>query len=934
VSDMDDRPGGPETERRILDIVRGLVAEVRGSSRQGGVSLDDSLDRDLGLGSLERVELLVRLEQAFGVAVPDAAMAEAERPRDLVAAILSGAQPSTRERTPQPAPAPGRAASAPGSAETLVDVLRWHAEVNPDRPHIFLREENGTETPITYRTLWERASAVAVFLREQGLRRGNSVALMLRTEEAFFPAFFGILLSGGVPVPIYPPFRLDRLEEYAERESGILRNAEARLLLTFPEAERLARLLRGRVPSLGEVTTVARIAEAGIIAPESGLTAGDPALIQYTSGSTGAPKGVLLTHTNLLANIRAIAEGIAITPDDVGVSWLPLYHDMGLIGSWLAALYYAIPIAILSPLSFLSRPARWLHTIQAHRGTLSCAPNFAFDLCVRKVRDDEIEGLDLSSWRLAFNGSEPVSPESIERFTRRFAPYGFRPQAMCPVYGLAESAAGLTVSPIGRLPRVDRIERVAFEGRREARPVTSEATDVLEFVAVGRPLPGHEVRVIDDDGRTLAERREGRVEFRGPSVTTGYFRNPDATQAVRRDGWMDSGDLGYWADGELVITGRRKDLIIKAGRNLYPQELEEAVGSLPGVRKGCVAAFGVDDREIGTQRLVVVAETRHADEDDRTRLQDAIVDRVVATVGVPPDAVVITDPGTVLKTSSGKIRRSATCQAYLSGRLGAGQRSVSAQWARLMMQDLPGRVWRGLAGAARFASAGYVWAATGATVPILGALVVASPVGRSTNRLVRLWCRGLLRLAGCPIRLTGAENLLGAMPAVLVANHASYVDSLVLMAALPLDFLFVAKRELLSTPLVRTIIRKCGHLTVERFDLSRSLADAERVVEALRAGASLLFFPEGTFDRSPGLLPFRLGAFRAAVEVQCPVVPVVIRGTRRVLPPDSWLPRPGMITVTVGAPIKPEAGGWRAMVRLRDLARAEIARGVGEPHAA
>jgi fatty-acyl-CoA synthase len=933
MSEENDQAAGPEVERRILEIVQGLVAELRGSSHEGRVSLDDSLDRDLGLGSLERVELMLRLEQAFSVALPDAVMAEAEQPRDLVAAILSGA-PSTRERCTKPAPLPGPAASAPESAATLPDVLRWQAEANPDRVHIFLREDNGTEAPITYRALWERASAVAAGLRERRLRRGDSVALMLRTEEAFFPAFFGILLCGGVPVPIYPPFRLDRLEEYAERAAGILRNAEARLLLTFPEAERLAGLLRGRVPSLGEVTTIARIAGGGDAAPEAGLAAGDPALIQYTSGSTGAPKGVLLTHANLLANIRSIAEGIAIRADDVAVSWLPLYHDMGLIGSWLAALYYAIPIAILSPLAFLSRPVRWLHTIQARRGTLSCAPNFAFDLCVRKIRDDEIEGLDLSSWRLAFNGSEPVSSASIERFTRRFAPYGFRPEAMCPVYGLAESAAGLTVSPIGRLPRVDRIERAAFERRREARPAAAGAADALEFVAVGRALPGHEVRVVGDGGQTVGQRIEGRVEFRGPSVTPGYFRNPEATRAAGRDGWMDSGDLGYWAEADLVITGRRKDMIIKAGRNLYPQELEEAVGSIPGVRKGCVAAFGVNAPEIGTERLVVVAETRHAAADDRARLREAVVERVVVTAGVPPDTVVITAPGAVLKTSSGKIRRSATREAYVSGRLGASQRSVPAQWARLIMQDLTARTRRGLAVAARFAYAAYVWAVVGMTVPIFWVLLLSSPAGRSTHRLVRFWCRILLWLAGCPIRLTGAENLPGPTPAILVANHASYVDSLVLMAVLPLDFRFVAKRELLSRPLVGTIIRKCGHLPVERFDRSQSLADAERVVEALRGGVPLLFFPEGTFVESPGLLPFRLGAFKAAVEVQCPVVPVAVRGTREVLPPDCWLPRPGIITVTVAALMKPEEGGWRAMVRLRDLVKGEIARAVGEPEGA
>ncbi|MBI3030767.1 MAG: fatty acyl-AMP ligase, partial [Candidatus Rokubacteria bacterium] len=561
-------------EREVLAIVGGLVAELGGLPARRAVALDDSLDRDLGLGSLERVELLLRLEQAFGVRLPDALMASAESLRDLATAIFA-AKPAPPEPVPEARAPMGEGIAAPASAGTLPEVLRWHAEVEPERVHIFLRDENGREQPITYRALWKGASALAAGLSDRRLRPGESVALMLRTEEAFFPAFFGVLLAGGVPVPIYPPFRPDRIEEYARRQAGILRNAEARMLITFPRAERVAGLLRSHVQSLREVVAADRLMGRGAAAPAFQGRPADPALIQYTSGSTGDPKGVLLTHANILANIRAIGRAIQVRPNDVAVSWLPLYHDMGLIGSWLGALYFGIPIAILSPLAFLSRPARWLWAVHAHRATLSPAPNFAFDLCVRKVADEEIEGLDLSAWRLALNGSEPVSPETIERFTRRFAPHGFRPEAMCAVYGLAESAVALTVPPLGRPPRVDAVAREPFQRSGDARPARPEEPSPLRFVSCGRPLSGHEVRIVDATGRLAAERAQGRIEFRGPSVTAGYFKNPAATRAALRDGWMDSGDLGYWADEELFITGRQKDVIIKAGRNLYPQEVEE-----------------------------------------------------------------------------------------------------------------------------------------------------------------------------------------------------------------------------------------------------------------------------------------------------------------------------------------------------------------------
>jgi 1-acyl-sn-glycerol-3-phosphate acyltransferase len=914
-------------EREVLALVAALVAELGGPRAGTRVSLDESLERDLGLGSLERVELLVRLEHAFGLRLPDAVMAAATSPADLVAALLAG-ETAAPERVPERAAPPEPGAAAPVATATLVEALGWHAARWPDRIHLLLREDDGSEHEISYGRLWARAAAIAGGLAARRLERGERVALMLRTERAFFDAFFGVLIAGGIPVPIYPPFRPDQIEDYAERQLGILRNAEARCLVTFPAALRVAALLRPRLGRLEEVLTAEDLAAEGVAAPEPRCAASDGMLIQYTSGSTGAPKGVFLTHANVLANIRGIAAAIALGPEDVGVSWLPLYHDMGLIGTWLTALHFGVPVAILSPLAFLSRPARWLWTLHARGGTVSPAPNFAYELCVRRIDDREIEGVDLSRWRLAFNGSEPVSPDTIERFTRRFAGHGFRPEAMCPVYGLAEASVALTIPPIDRAPRVDRIVRSRFQERREALPAPAEDPNPLRFVGCGRPLAGHAVRIVDAAGRPLPDRLEGRIEFRGPSVTAGYFGRPEATREVLHDDWMDSGDLGYMADGELFVTGRRKDVIIKAGRNLYPQEVEEVVGDVPDVRRGCVAAFGVPDLEAGTERLVVVAETRVAPGPRHQGLRRAVVERVVRTLGVPPDVVVIAPPRTVLKTSSGKIRRSATRDAWVAGRLGRGTRPPALQWARLLAVDVLVRVRdAGLAGL-RLAYALWVGIVLALGLPALWAVLAAMPAGRAADRLVRAFCRLLLALAGCPVRVDGLERLDGIAPAVLAANHSSYVDSVALLAALPraLPFAFVAKRELLHTPLIATVIRKAGHLTVERFALAESVADAAAVSAALAAGTSLVVYPEGTFRRTPGLLPFRLGAFKAAVESGRPVVPIAIHGTRAILPADTRIPRPHAVRVTIGEGIRPCSSGWPEMVRLRDLTRAAIER--------
>jgi len=913
-------------ERQLLAVVTTLVSEVGGATRVP--SLDHSLERDLGISSLERVELLLRIEQAFGVRLADSVMAEAVTPRDLVTAVLR-AEPRVAEPLPSRHEPPSPAVPAPSSADTLVDVLYWHAERTPDRVHIYLRED-GTETPLRYGELLTGAQRVGAGLRALGIRRGDTVALMLRTEAAFFPAFLGTLTAGAVPVPIYPPFRPDQIEEYAHRQRAILRNAGARVLVTFADALRVAKLLRALVPSLEHITTIEGLGEAATADLPTRRRSDDPALIQYTSGSTGDPKGVLLSHANLLANIRAIGRALAVRPDDVTVSWLPLYHDMGLIGAWLGSLYHGVPLVLLSPLAFLSRPSRWLSAVHAHSGTVSAAPNFAFDLCVHKIADDDIQGLDLRSWRLAMNGSEAVSADTIERFIRRFTPFGFKASAMCPVYGLAEASVALTMSPIDRPARVDALVREPFERRREVRPTDSADPHALRFVSCGRALPDHHVRVVDVSGRPLRERIEGRVQFRGPSVTSGYFGNPEATRAAVHDGWMDSGDLGYQADGELFITGRVKDIIIQAGRNICAQEVEEAGGTAAGIRKGCIAAFGVHDPALGTERLVVVAETR---ERDRTRwdvLRTAVQDRVTAAIGVPPDVVVIARPGTVLKTPSGKIRHSAIRDAYVHGALGR-RRPLVVQQMRLAFADMSARA-AGMADwVGRLLFTAYVLTIVVPTLAMLWVYLLICPPGGRADRAAKQWSRMMFKVCGMRPSVTGIEHLDGVGAAILAANHASYIDSVVLMATIPTDFRFLAKRRLLDYPLIGTVIRKAGHVTIEKATVAQRLSGADVLARLLRERRQMLVFPEGTFFSPPELLPFRLGTFKAAVDTGRPIVPIALRGTRRVLPADTWLFRRGPIDVIIGAPLVPAGQGWQEMVRLRDEARAIIAHASGEP---
>ncbi|MGB6976695.1 MAG: AMP-binding protein, partial [Gammaproteobacteria bacterium] len=391
--------------QRLVALVQQFLTELGAEHAQRAVTLTASLERDLGIGSLEKAELLHRIEQTFQIRFPDTVLSQAETLNDLIVAIQN-AKPPQQNEVMQVKVALLPLQEEPITANTLLDVLRYYNRQAPDRPHIYLQDDQGNEQVITYRQLFTQSNALALGLLQRNLKPGETVALMLPTSEAFFYAFFGILLAGGVPVPIYPPLRASDIEAYATRAAGILRNAEARFLITFHQAEKLSKLLGALVPSLKEVTTLAGLSSTKNSKVNINVSGDEPALIQYTSGSTGQPKGVLLTHQNLLANIRAYGKAAEIKPVDVVVSWLPLYHDMGLIGSWLGSLYYGIPVTMLSPITFLNHPERWLWAIHYQRATLSAGPNFAYELCMRKIDDQALVGLDLSSWRLALNGAE------------------------------------------------------------------------------------------------------------------------------------------------------------------------------------------------------------------------------------------------------------------------------------------------------------------------------------------------------------------------------------------------------------------------------------------------------------------------------------------------------------------------------------------------
>jgi len=498
---------------------------------------------------------------------------------------------------------------------------------------------------------------------------------------------------------------------------------------------------------------------------------------------------------------------------------------------------------------------------------------------------------------------------------------------MAPAYGLAENTVGLTLPPRNRPPLIDRIVRRSLSETGVAEPAAAGEPTALEIASCGKPLPGHEVRIVDDTGHELPERREGRVQFRGPSATTGYFREPAKTAALFDGGWLETGDLGYVAAGELYVTGRTKDIIIRGGRHLHPTEIEEAVGNLTGVARGGVAAFGMHDPHTGTERLVVLVETAVRG-DDRDGLRALVASTTIGLLDAPPEEIVFIPPHTLPKTASGKLRRSAARDLYEAGQL-ERRRTLRQQLTALGLAAVTPELRRAWRAFAALVYAVYWWVVIGLLIGFTWTLVMVLPRKSWRWAAVRSAARLALRLTGT--RLT--VERLGAPPerAIIVVNHASYIDTLVLAVALPGELSFVAKRELVRKPLARWVLERLGTLFVERVEIEQEIADIRHIAAAARDTKRLVIFPEGGFTRAPGLMPFKLGAFSIAASAGLPVVPVSLRGTRSVLRGDDWFPRYGQVGVTIGDAIVPREDSLAEAVRLRNLARAVVLKACGEP---
>ena len=555
-----------------------------------------------------------------------------------------------------------------GGFDSLADGLDYAAR--GETGFNFYSARGALEHVLPYSELRARAVSCARRLLSLGLARGERVAVVAETGPEFMAVFFGCQYAGLVPCPMPYSINMGGKDAYVDRVGGMLQAADAAIAITTPD---LRDSISTAAARLGKVKVFTHDEIAQLPALDVALKpfqADEVAYVQYSSGSTSAPKGVLITQAAIIANTRGILrDGLKLTPDDRAFSWLPLYHDMGLVGFCLSPMMGQVTVDFLATTAFARRPALWLKLMSENRTTMTFAPSFGYDLAGRRINGEAVT-LDLSALRVAGIGGDMVRADVLKLFTEKLAVAGFNPTAFLPSYGMAESTLAITFTEIGTPVRIDTISRAHYKLARRAVPANDngDPSKVRDFVVCGRPLPGHQVVVRGETGVSLPDREIGQIFVKGPSLMAGYFQNPEATSdAIRADGFMDTGDMGYWLDGELVITGRVKDLILHNGRNIWPQDIEWAAEHIEPLRDGDVAAFAVEGED-GDDDVVVLVQCRQGDAEAMEALRRKVGAAVHQTAGVDC-RIGLVPPRSLPFTASGKLSRAGARAKYLSGEI-------------------------------------------------------------------------------------------------------------------------------------------------------------------------------------------------------------------------------------------------------------------------
>jgi len=550
---------------------------------------------------------------------------------------------------------------------TVTDVLYRTIQEEPDRIALVLQSPDGDQA-ITYTDLIRGALGYAKLLEGAGVGSNEPVILLLQHGRPLIEAFFGAILHGAVPAIM--PFLTEKLspERYRQSLAALIEITKPAAIITYPAfTDEVARARKEG----DSVRSVILWTEAGPPTDISWETLGgmrsepeDIVLLQHSSGTTGLQKGVALSHRAVLCQLKTYAEAINMTRDDVVVSWLPLYHDMGLIAGFIMPILLRSKLILMSPFDWIRAPYRLLSAISQYSGTLSWLPNFAYNFSARKIRDRDLDNIDLSSWRAVINCSEPMRWKSHEDFFNRFSKYGLKRQALATCYAMAENVFAVTQGGIESPVVVDEIDRRSLLEDQIAIPA-KVGEDAIKMLSAGQPIDGTSVRVMDAEGMDLPDRQVGEIALQGDCLLSGYYNRDDLTQESFMDRWYITGDLGYLIDGELFVTGRKKELIIVGGKNVFPQDLEELAMDVEGVHPGRVVAFGLFNEDLGTEEIGVIAEVDVTEDDLRVKIAREIRDQIARGTDVTARYVLTVDRGWLIKTSSGKIARGANRDKYL-----------------------------------------------------------------------------------------------------------------------------------------------------------------------------------------------------------------------------------------------------------------------------
>ncbi|MBI5839388.1 MAG: AMP-binding protein [Chloroflexi bacterium] len=550
---------------------------------------------------------------------------------------------------------------------TFTGRLQSHLARTPERAAVTMQRSGHPDFDITYLRLMQGANGFARALEKENIQPGEVIVLILQHGEELIYSFFGAVLHGAIPAIM--PFLTEKLspERYRADLSALISVTRPAAIVTYAEFESEVRAALTEDDSVRAVIVAEKVEvlDETDFSSLAGMTRKpeDIVLLQHSSGTTGLQKGVALSHQAVFNQLVAYSRVLGLTESDVIVSWLPLYHDMGLIAGFLQPILMGVRLVLMSPFDWVRAPYKLMHSVSQYRGTLSWLPNFAYNFCAHKIRDRHLEGVDLSTWRAIINCSEPVRWESHHAFYEKFKNYGLKPEALQTSYAMAENVFGVTQSGLARQPKVEEVEREAFMTEKIAR--AANGRPAMKIMSSGRPLPNVKIRVLDEKGNDVPERVVGEIALQSDCMLTGYYNRADATGKAFLDGWYLTGDFGFVAEGEVFVSGRKKDMIIVGGKNVYPQDLESLTYEVPGVHAGRSVAFGIFDEEEGTEDVVIIAEVDSEDEAEHQRVADEIRKHVTKNSAIALRYVKVVGPKWILKTSSGKTARSANKEKFL-----------------------------------------------------------------------------------------------------------------------------------------------------------------------------------------------------------------------------------------------------------------------------